>query len=110
MARAFLLEPARADFNLSSIEKYGSISLLFPAGFPTSLGQPEMIETTILDRLHQVDYDCCEDYFVVAGKLGRIACLMGIAGSNYERVKLLLYNDRTGEYTPAEFCAPSLNS
>lgn len=109
MPRCFLLEPTRAEFNLESVKNYGEIKLLFPAGFPISLGQPDIFESAIIDRLQQVDYDCCSDYIIVSGKLSRIACTMAIIGTKFEEIKLLVYNDRTGEYTPASFRVPDYN-
>lgn len=106
MPRSFLLEPARSEFNLDSCEKYGEVSLLFPAGFPISLGKPKMFEKTVLERLNQVDFDCNVDYIILAGKLSRLCWLCGIIGTKYNELKTLAYNDRTGEYTPAAFIAP----
>lgn len=98
MGRVFLVEPPRANMDISKAEAFGELVYLFGPGVRRcSIFDVEEFTSDVAQRLKELDFDYTEDRFCVIGSLISVSITLSILGRR-SWVRVLLYNAASNEY------------
>lgn len=101
MSRAILLEPLSNMQDSSSLSKHENVVTMF-RGFghnsAPSVFKTEDFGDCIRKWLVANKYDPKHDSFVIAGRMTKIAVALAVIISEYQRVRVLIFDGVAGEY------------
>ena len=94
MSRVFLVEPVRANIDVSSAEKFGELVYIFgPNAKRVSVFKTQEYCVAVLDILRSMDYDPEEDIFCISGSMVPVAVtLSALVAEFVAGIEVLFYN------------------
>ena len=97
-ARVFQVRESNR-FDVTPAEEYGELSVLLKSS-DCSPFNPDRFGRGLRDRLDQVEYDPNRDYIILSGDMLDLIFTIGFLKSEYEHVKVLIFNARDNAYFP----------
>ena len=99
MARVFLVEPVRRDFDLESLKSFGEIIYLFePDERRGSVFRTDEFCINVTARLKRARFDAVNDFFCLTGALVPTCLVMSLIANAHSTINILLYNTGDESY------------
>ena len=98
MSRVFILEHTQLD--VVKAREYGEVVYMFPPNVRRSSIWDERFCDEVIERLVEMEYDPCVDYFVVVGHMVQMVLAATTICGRWERFKALLFSSTERNYIP----------